>query len=258
MANANKTDIWMPVYIGDYLSATTRLTTEQHGAYLLLLMDYWKNGPPPDDDRVLAQITRMSENAWSNARSILEQFFKVSENKWTHVRVERELVDAEKRKTTANLRAKAGAQARWAKTNASSITQAMPDPMLADASSPSPSPSPSSKERKTKTKPSVVERPPDVDEKVWQDYMATRKTAITQTGLALLEKEAQKAGITLEAALSECTLRGWTGFKAEWVQRKALTMRQQSEQRKQDHYNQIFGERSDDGRTIDATPLRLG
>lgn len=262
MANANKTDIWMPVYIGDYLSATTRLTTEQHGAYLLLLMDYWKNGPPPDDDRVLAQITRMPENAWSNARSILEPFFKVSENKWTHVRVERELLDAEKRKTTANLRAKAGAQARWSKSNASSIPQAMPEPMLVDASSPSPSPS--SKARKTKPKSSDVERPAEVGEKVWQDYLLTRSKPLTQTALDGLVREANKAGMTLEDALAESTMRGWTGFKADWMKNRAttanrpLTVWEKSEQQKQEFSDRIWGRSKEDGRTIEATPLKLG
>jgi uncharacterized protein YdaU (DUF1376 family) len=217
MSSTNKTDIWMPVYIGDYLSKTTRLSTEQHGAYLLLLMDYWKNGPPPDDDRVLAQITRMSEDAWSNAKSIVLAFFELSGKKWIHSRVEQELQAADKRKQTAISRAQAGAQARWSKTtpssnassNASSNTQAMLDTMLADASSPSPS--------QIKTKKHSVVKPDDVSQAVWDDYRVSRKVALTPTALQTIVNEAKKAGWTTEDALRESILRGWRGFKAEWV-----------------------------------------
>lgn len=140
----SKVDIWMPLYIADYLADTSRLTTEQHGAYLLLLIDYWRNGSLPDDDAVLAQITRLSPDAWSNARSTLQAFFKHEGGRWVHGRVEAELLKAKQSREIAKTRAITAAKARWgtpsnATSNASSITQAMPGDMLVQCPSPSPS-----------------------------------------------------------------------------------------------------------------------
>ena len=166
---STKTDIWMPIFIGDYLSATSRLTTQQHGAYFLLLMDYWKNGRPPDDDEVLAQITKMTPDAWSNARRILLAYFQIENGHWVQKRIEKELLDSKTRKETAVTKAKAGALARWKKdnnatSNAQAMLDPMLDPMLEDASLPSPSPSPSTINKTTKNIYS-----PDF-EKFWQDY----------------------------------------------------------------------------------------
>ena len=134
---SSKVDIWMPLYVADYLSATSRLTTEQHGAYLLLLMDYWKSGPPPDDDGVLAQITRLSPAAWSNARTMLQAFFQVQSGQWSHHRVDEELAKANHNKEVNSKRGKAGAAARYSKKDAPTMLQAS----LGDSTSPSPSPS---------------------------------------------------------------------------------------------------------------------
>jgi len=64
---------------------------------------------------------------------------------------------------------------------------------------------------------------------VWQDFVQQRKAkkaAITETAIKGIEREANKAGITLNAALQEICARGWTGFKAEWVQKGNKTEHQ--------------------------------
>ena len=68
---------------------------------------------------------------------------------------------------------------------------------------------------------SVISRPDDVEEQVWDDFLATRKAnkaPVTQTALDGIRREAQKAGLTLEAALQTMCERGWRGFRADWMQ----------------------------------------
>ena len=147
-----KTDIWMPFFIGDYLKKTSRFTTEQHGAYLLLIIDYWSNGPLPNDHKILAQITKMSHDAWSIASSIVLSKFILHDGHWHHDRIDEELSKAKKRKENAQTRGNKGAAARWGSeiNRASidisidtSIKQASSKQWMGDSSSPSPSPSPS-------------------------------------------------------------------------------------------------------------------
>ena len=92
---------WMPIYINDYYGDTGHLSTEQHGAYLLLLFaTYWSRGDLPDDDQQLANITRLQLNVWRQHRPILKAFFH---DGWKHKRVELEL------RRTADIRAKRAA-----------------------------------------------------------------------------------------------------------------------------------------------------
>lgn len=87
-----KTDLWMPLYIGDYLSDTMELDTEQHGAYLLLLMHYWKQrGPIPDNDRRIAAITRMPMDRWMESRGLILGYFSLRDGFWHNKRLDSEL-----------------------------------------------------------------------------------------------------------------------------------------------------------------------
>lgn len=116
MTRDAKPDTWMPLVIGDYLKDTTRLTTEQHGAYLLLIMSYWVDGPPADDDEDLAAITGLDRKAWMKCRSKMERFFRVEDGRWRHKRVDEELERWTAKKQMYADRAAAGGRAKAAKS----------------------------------------------------------------------------------------------------------------------------------------------
>lgn len=86
------TDIpFMQLYIADYLGDTMHLTTEQHGAYLLLLMAMWRNGGSlPNDEKKLARIVRLSTRRWRNIRDDVMGLLVVDENTITQKRLQKE------------------------------------------------------------------------------------------------------------------------------------------------------------------------
>lgn len=125
MSKEVKPDTWMPIVIGDYLKDTARLTTEQHGAYLLLIMDYWVNGAPADEDDELAAITHLDLRAWRKHRDKLARFFRIEDGRWLHKRVEEELARWAEKKAKYVERAAAGGRAKAAKSSASSTPKAL-------------------------------------------------------------------------------------------------------------------------------------
>lgn len=202
----SKVDIWMPLYIADYLADTSRLTTEQHGAYLLLLIDYWRNGPLPDDNAVLAQITRMSPDAWGNARSTLQAFFKQESNKWVHGRVEAELLKAKHNSETNSRRAKAAAKARWdTESNATSYAPSMPRAVLENMLEECPSPSPSQ----------VIKNNTSADadfEKFWEVWPSSQRKVAKQKCLAIWKQKklSQKTDQIIAHVKSLKSTKQWT------------------------------------------------
>ena len=51
----------------------------------------------------------------------------------------------------------------------------------------------------------------------WLSHRKAKKAPVTETAIAGIEREAAKAGVSLESALSTMCARGWSGFKADWV-----------------------------------------
>ena len=98
---------------------------------------------------------------------------------------------------------------------------------LADRPSENP---PAQSARPAKRKPSAARRELDalnlladrgVEGDLAQDYLAVRKdkraATLTKTALAGLEREANRAGLSLTQAITLCCERGWVGFRADWL-----------------------------------------
>lgn len=67
---------------------------------------------------------------------------------------------------------------------------------------------------------SATAKPDDVSKQVWDDWVKHRaklKADISETVLSTIRKEARQAGFSMESALAESCMRGWRGFKAEWM-----------------------------------------
>jgi hypothetical protein len=80
--------------------------------------------------------------------------------------------------------------------------------------------------RNKKSSATQIEKPAGVSEQVWDDFIALRKAKrapLSATALASIAKEAEKAAMHIEEALTECVTRGWQSFKADWMKPKTTT-----------------------------------
>jgi uncharacterized protein YdaU (DUF1376 family) len=101
----------MQLYVADYLADTAHLTTEEHGAYLLLLFNYWQTGKPLRAER-LAAVTRLPNERWQDVEKTLSDFFYLQDGLWINERVERDLEAVKSKSIKASDAGKASARAK--------------------------------------------------------------------------------------------------------------------------------------------------
>ena len=90
---------YMQLYIADYLADTMHLSAEEHGAYLLLMFNYWQTGKPIPKNR-LAKISRLTNE------------------QWVHLRIEEDLASVREKLTKKSAAGKASVQARRSRKEA--------------------------------------------------------------------------------------------------------------------------------------------
>jgi len=82
---------YMQFYVGDYIQKTLHLTTEQHGAYLLLLMALWNaDANLPNDQAKLARIARVSPKRWPLVWGEISGFFTIADGHISQDRLTKE------------------------------------------------------------------------------------------------------------------------------------------------------------------------
>lgn len=104
---------YMQFYVADYLADTMHLSAEEHGAYLLLIFNYWQTGKPIPKSR-LQKIARIDNDRWPAVEQTLSEFFNDNGVNWNHDRIEADLAvvaEAQKQRAAAG---KASAEARKA------------------------------------------------------------------------------------------------------------------------------------------------
>jgi len=104
---------FMQLYVSDFIGDTLSLSTEQIGAYMLLLMAMWNaDGKLPADDVKLARVARMSVKKWKAIADDLMAFFERDGDTVSHNRLTKEL---QKSESKSQSRASAGAEGGRAK-----------------------------------------------------------------------------------------------------------------------------------------------
>lgn len=67
----------MPVFTGAYISDTSELSAEEHGAYLLILMKMWREGASlPSDPDFLQNVGKIPPRRWPKVWGKIGKFFR--------------------------------------------------------------------------------------------------------------------------------------------------------------------------------------
>lgn len=104
---------YIALFVDDYARDTKHLTTEEHGAYLLLLMKAWEspNTSLDDDDDMLARHAKVSQAKWARMKKVVMAFWTLDgrSNRWVQKRLKKERRLAASR----SQKSKGAAESRW-------------------------------------------------------------------------------------------------------------------------------------------------
>ena len=220
---------YYPFHLGDYTAHTAHLEPLEDLAYRRMLDAYYlREAPLPADPAEVARLIRMRQNM-AEVEAVLREFFQLTEDGWRHARCDDEIERMQDKQAKARASAAASVNARRAKamptqSDCAANAERTLNDRSTDVELPTPTPTPIFKPNgldKTPGKRAAVTKPDSVSQAAWDGFMAIRKAKrapLSAVALSGIEREASKAGKTLNEALTICCERGWQAFRADWVE----------------------------------------
>jgi uncharacterized protein YdaU (DUF1376 family) len=199
--------------IGDYIKHTMHLNPEEDLAYRRLLDLYYDTESPISID--IPRVSRRLRLGSEVIESVLNEFFEKTEDGYRNYRADAEIADYHAYIDKQRSNGKLGGRPK------KSSGKPIANPRQSQTE---PKKSLNNKQQTTNNNQQTIIKtlsaPDGVSPATWSDFVQVRKAkkaAITESAIKGIEREARKAGWSLEKALVECCARGWAGFKAEWV-----------------------------------------
>ena len=194
-------------HIRDYLTKTRHLTQTEDLAYRRLLDCYYTEEQPlPTEPEQCARLIAMRESV-AEVTAVLKEFFDLQEDGWHNDRADAEIAKYQ----SFGEAGRRGAAKRWGNREANGEATSPPNPTPIATNNQQPV---------TKGNKRSADLFPDVSSEVLSGFVSMRRSLrapITEIAAKGIYREAKKAGITVEQALTMCIERSWRGFKAEWV-----------------------------------------
>jgi uncharacterized protein YdaU (DUF1376 family) len=199
---------YYPFHIGDYISHTSHLTDAEDLAYRRMIDLYYQSEQPFTDVEYVARRVKSTPEIIS---VLLSDFFVKTDDGWRNKRADEEIE-------------KYHAKAESAR-NANKAKQAKLSVLKSELKSEPKQQATNNQEPITKNHIKDI-TPVGVSPSIFKDYLAVRKakkSPWTPTALEGLQREAKKAGKSLEEVMRICCEKNWVGFNPEWLKTEVKT-----------------------------------
>jgi uncharacterized protein YdaU (DUF1376 family) len=209
--------------IGDYRRDTAHLSLLEHGIYRQLLDWYYLDEIEitKETQTVFRRLSARTQDEQNAIEIILKEFFVETETGWKHKRCDIEIAAYHDKAQVNRVNGKLGGRPKKTQT----VSDGLSDGNRNESEqNPNHKPLTINQEPITKVVKNITPLAMLVDmgipaslAKDWLQVKKAKKSAVTQTGLDAIKKNAEANGYTFLQAITICTERTWVGFNADWL-----------------------------------------